>query len=466
MTANINIVTVNASILQAPTPNNLQQTGGLISQGGTIVTPGTASLVGTLAELTALLAPAKAISTITWSADVVTVTTTAPHGWTTGDTPIEIAIVGASPAGYNGTFAATITGANTVTYPLASNPGASTAPGTINLGSVKELTQMGTTYFANNAAPSVYVVELGEGTTTEGVSALTTFIGTVKGTDRQIYGYLVPREWDADAGFLAFLSNHNTVSSEIYFWVTTTVANQAVYSTPGYKCVYAAVESPVAAATEFSLASAFSNALSQIPSSANKLVPMSYSPSYGTTAYPLIGNQNVLQGLATNNVGWVGTGQQGGISSNIIYQGKMSDGNFWNFWYSVDWAQINMQMALANEVIIGSSSSINPLYYNQTGINRLQNRVVAVANQGVGAGIGNGKVVSTQLPQAQFLANLNAGQYAGQIVINAEPFAAYTKENPNDYAAGKYSGLTCVWIPQLPFLNIIFNLLATDLLQY
>ena len=456
-----NIVTVNASVVLAPTPNNLQQTGGLISQGGTTLTQGTATLVSTFAQLQALLATGKAITSLTWATSVVTVTTASPHGWTNGDI-VPITIAGAVPAGYNGTFTGTITGASTLTYPLAANPGAETTPGTVALGAITELTQMGTTYFAGNGVPAIYVVELGEGTATENVPDLTTFIGKVKGTTGQIYNYLVPRGWDNNATFLAFLANYTAVNAQTYFWVTTTVANAAVYA--ALKCVYAEVESPTVSATEFSLASALGVATAQNPSSTNKLTPLSYSPSYGTTAYPLTGTQATLQTLANDNVGWIGTGQQGGISGNILFQGKMSDGNFWNFWYSVDWAQINMQQALANEVINGSASNINPLYYNQSGINRLQNRVVQTASQGVSAGIGNGQVVATKLPIAQFLANLNSGVYNGQIVVNAEPMGAYAAENPNDYAIGKYSGISCVWIPQLPFLNVYFNLQATDLL--
>lgn len=464
MTANINIVTINASVQQAPHPDNLQQTGGLVSQGGSIVTPGTAVMVYSVADVVAALTPAKANSTITWANSLVTVTTASPHGYTIGDTPLAVLIAGALPVGYDGNYFATVTGTNTLTYALQANPGAATAPGTVNLGTVGELLQMAKTYFANPAAPATYIVELGEGIPTEGVPELVTFIGTVAGTNKQIYGYLVPREWDDNAAFLAILPNYQAVSKQLYFWVTTTVANQAVYSGPAFKCVYAEVESPNVAATEFSMASAFSNAMSQVPSSSNKLVPLNYSPSYGTTSYPIVGTQSTLNGLANHNVGWIGTGQQGGISTNIIYQGKMSDGNFWNFWFAVDWAQVQMGQAIANEVILGSASGTNPLYYNQAGINRLQNRVISQAKIGVGAGVGNGTVVLTQLDAATFQANLNAGIYAGQIVVNAEPFASYTAANPSDYAQGRYAGLTCVWIPQLPFLNVIFNLLATDLL--
>ena len=164
MAANINIVTVNASVLQAPASNNLQQNGAFISQGGTNLTKGTASLVSTFAQLQSILASGKTISSLTWATGTVTVTTAAPHGWTNGDTPVSIVIAGAAPSGYNGTFNASITGTNTLTYPLASNPGTETTPGTVSLGSVAEITQMGNTYFAGNGVPSIYVVELGEGT--------------------------------------------------------------------------------------------------------------------------------------------------------------------------------------------------------------------------------------------------------------------------------------------------------------
>lgn len=461
--ATVPIVTVNASVQQAPTPNTLQQTGACVTQGGTTTAPDTLTMVSNLAELEAILAPAVNITSITWSGSVATVTTAAPHGWTNGDV-IPITIAGAAPAGYNGYFTGTITGASTLTYPLASNPGSETTPGTVALGAVNELLTMGTTYFAGNGVLAVNVLELGEANVTPGVATLTTFIANALGSSAQQYGFLIPRQWDNNSAFLTLCNNSTAVDAELYFWVSTTVANRAVYSGPGYKCVYAEVEAPGVGAAEFSLASAFGTALKQNPSSTNKVPPLSYAPSYGTTAYPLRSNQSTFQELANANVGWIGTGQQGGVSGNILFQGKMSDGNAWNFWYSVDWAQINMNLALANEVINGSATNLNPLYYNQPGIDRLQNRVVQTAGQGVAAGLGNGQVIATKLPIAQFLANYNAGDYAGQIVVNAEPFLPYSQENPNDYGIGKYAGISCVWIPQLPFLNIFFNLQATTLI--
>jgi hypothetical protein len=49
-------------------------------------------------------------------------------------------------------------------------------------------------------------------------------------------------------------------------------------------------------------------------------------------------------------------------------------------------------------------------------------------------------------------------------VVNAEPFIFYSRENPNNYGIGLYTGLSCIWVPQLGFQNIIFNLQDTTLI--
>jgi len=457
------IVTVNTSITTAPTPNSLQQRGALVTQGGTTLAPQTLHLLTSATDLADIAALPIVNESLVWASNEVTVTTATPHGFNDGDT-IKVTIAGAVPAGYNGTFDATVTGTDTLTYPLNTNPGAETAPGTTTLASKAELAQMVNTYFEGNGVPAVYVLELGEGTPDEGVAALTTFLANVAGTTDAIYSYLVPREWDALASFLTLCLAYNAPNSKVYFYVTTTVNNRAVYSGPAYKCVFALVESPTVDSQEFSCAAPFGTTLKQNPSSTNKVPPLSYTPAFGVTAYPIRGNQTTLQELAVASVNWIGTGAEGGVTTDILFQGKMSDGNFWNFWYSVDWAQINMDLALANEVINGSATSVNPLYYNQQGIDRLQNRAARIATAGISYGLGNGQVVLTKLSSAQFQSNYNAGLYAGQIVINAEPFSTYTSENPGDYGQGKYAGISCIWIPQLPFLNIIFSLQATTLI--
>lgn len=72
---------------------------------------------------------AKNVQTATWSTNVVTLTTTAAHGFATGDV-IDVASV--TPSGYNGTYTITVTGASTFTYALNSDPGTYSSGGTVS----------------------------------------------------------------------------------------------------------------------------------------------------------------------------------------------------------------------------------------------------------------------------------------------------------------------------------------------
>ena len=69
----------------------------------------------------------------TWSAGVASITTTSAHGLSTG---AYVAITGSVPAGYNGTFQVTVTGASTFTYLLAVNPGTISTEGTVGATAV------------------------------------------------------------------------------------------------------------------------------------------------------------------------------------------------------------------------------------------------------------------------------------------------------------------------------------------
>ena len=63
-----------------------------------------------------------AIASITNATTTATLTTSAAHGLTTGNS---VTVYGAYPYAYNGTYTITVTGATTFTYTMASNPGGS-----------------------------------------------------------------------------------------------------------------------------------------------------------------------------------------------------------------------------------------------------------------------------------------------------------------------------------------------------
>lgn len=454
------IVTVNVSVTNPPAPNTLQQKGAFISQGATTLDEGTTQLLQSMDDLTSILTGAKALSSLAWSGGTVTATTTSAHGFPNGDT-ITLTIAGATPAAYNGTFPATITGATTFTYALVSDPGSETVPGTYLPEDVAELVAMATTFFAQGSNTAVSVLELGAGTAAEGITALTTYM---TGNKNAFYAYLVPRNWADEASFVTYCGTFTADTAKQYFWVTATTGNYASFA--NLKSVVCWVEAPNIPLTEFSAAADFYVTLNYKPSSTNKVPPNSFAFLSGVTAYPVAGsaNQTTLTALANAGVNVVGTGAEGGLSNTLVAYGTMMDKTPFNVWYSIDNVQINLDTDLANEVISGSNNTLNPLYYDQPGINRLQTRAGSTMASEISWGLAVGQLVQTQLPIADFIANYNAGLYASQVVVNAEPFVTYTAENPDDYAQGKYGGLTAVYTPQRGFRQIIFNLLAVNVI--
>jgi hypothetical protein len=452
------IVTVNVSQTVAPVPSTLQKTGALLSQGATTTAPGTQTLLRQPSDLTPILKGALSIASLTQTAGVATATTAAPHGFTVSDT-LPLTIAGASPAGYNGTFTCTVTGANTFTYAV-SNSLVTPATGTIvyTPEDVAELSAMVTTFFAQGSQQAVYVLELGAGNAADGVTYLTTWIAANPGV---FYGYLVPRYWASEPTFLTLLGSFETTTSKTYFWIAATTGNYTNF-TNAMKSAFVMVETPGIPATEFDSASAFQAALNYAPSTINRVTPFQYNYLYGVTPYPTPGNSTLLSNLLTANTNYVGSGAEGGISTSILRNGTTRDGQPFDYWYSVDWVQINVDLDIANAVINGSNNPANPLYYNQDGINRLQDVAAATMAQGISFGMVLGSVVRTNLDQTTFINNFNNGLYDGLAVVNAVPFITYSKANPGDYAIGRYAGFTIIYTPARGFTSIVFNVNVTN----
>lgn len=428
------IVVVNVSQTVAPAPSTLQATGALISQGATTTSAQTETLITQMSDLTAILKGALALTSLVWSGGTVTATTAVPHGFTVSDT-LPLTIAGETPSGYNGTFTCTITGASTFTYPLASNPGSQTVAGVYTPEDVAELVAMATTFFAQGKGISVYVLELGAGNATDGVTALTTFIN---GSPQTIYSYLVPRYWDANSAFLAFLATFEATTAKTYFFITTTTGTYTSY-TAQMKCAFTMVEAPSIPSTEFSCAAPFAVSLSYAPSTLNMVTPFAFSFLFGVTPYPLKGNNALFTALKAASVNWVATGAEGGISTAILKWGTTQDGRQFTYWYSVDWHAINFQLDIANAIINGSNDPLAPLYYNPPGIDTLQAVAQRTANRGITYGLA-----------------------LGPSIVNAVPFGTYVAENPSDFPYGVYNGLSCVMTPNNPFLQITFYLNVTD----
>lgn len=617
------IVQVNVSQTLPPSPSNLQKTGAVISQGGTLTSPGTYSLVVQPASLTPLLALPIGLSSLSWSGGVatatvdtttiasgtynsgtglVTLTLTASLGFQpgsnvtisgatgtgtvsdidgtfvagpgTGGTTLEYTIAtgltltitggnvfaahgvtagdqflttiaGAVPAGYDGTFLALATSSTQFTFPLA-NPGSSPATGTITYTprNVAELVAEIDTFFAQGSNQPLFVLELGSGEPNTTIAFLSNWIAMNPGI---FYSYLVPRNWDGNANFIALAAQFENASAKTYFFVTSTLATYTDYAdtlksinllieaplygvwqanaitaasfsspdvtattttphgvvpgdyftiagvnptayngtflalagTTGSTLVYVPDSAPGSyvsggtlvasfyasngiSVTEFTHAADWFVTLNYDPTSTNKVTPLSFAFLFDVTPFPTKGNAALLATLSAADANVVGTGAEGGISTDILLYGRMLDGNPFNYWYSVDWVQINLDLNLANAVINGSNNPVNPLYYNQDGINRLQGVAASTMGTAITNGLALGTVIQTELSAADLAQALDAGNYAGNIVVNAEPFVQYSIENPNDYAIGRYAGLTVVYTPSRGFDQIIVNLNVTN----
>lgn len=466
------IVKVNVSEQLAPAPSRLQRTGALVSQGGTNQAKGAYALLTQPSSLTSLLPGALAITSITQTTGTATAGTAAPHGFTIADT-ILLTISGAtgSTTAYNGTFLCTITGTSAFTFAVPSGT-ASPATGTIvyTPEDVAELTSMVTTFFAQGGGASVYVLELGAGNATDGITALTAFITANPGF---FYSYLLPHTWGVAPTFYSTFANGYTApTAKTYFHVTTTLAywqaNPTVFAAT-LKSVIVTIEAPAvatAAATgtpiEFSAAAGFYVTLNQNPP-ATQVTQAGFSFLFGVTPYPVVGNNALFVSFKAANINIIGTGAEGGISNTIWLYGKTLDGfDFNKWWYSIDFVQIQLDLNTSNAVINGSNNPLAPLDYNQPGVNTLQGVAVSTMRSAIGSGLALGTLIQTQLTGAQLAAALEAGTYAGNVLVNAVPFAAYATQAPDDYAAGIYAGLSVVYAPQLGFQQIIYNVVASS----
>jgi hypothetical protein len=458
------IVNINVSVTNPPKPSQLLKSGAMISAGGTTLAAGTYKLLTSATDLTTIVTPDKTIATIVWATNVVTVTLSAPHGWTTGDL-IPVVISGVAPTGYNGAYTATITSTTAFTYPLATSPGTATTMGKVTAVTTLEVQQMNTTFWAQGASRAVYVLELGEVSNTAAITALATFIAgdvSLGNTYQTFFSYLVPREWDDESTFKTLVNNYTSPGSLVKFFVSTTISTYEGWVTGKYPNVFAGVEAPGIGSTEFSMAGPFQSSLANDPGSSNMVPPMAYRFMYGVTEYPPAGNGTLLKTLQDNNINYIGSAAEGGLSNKMLVAGHMLDGNPFNYWYAVAWCAINLELDLANEVINGSNTTINPLYYEQRGIDRLQNRSLKTLRSGISYGLILGQVIDTRLNQSDFNDAFNKGSYAGNAVINAVPFSSYTGLNPSDYADGKYNGLSAVITPKRGFESITFNLNVTN----
>jgi hypothetical protein len=434
------IVTVNTTVTVAPTPSQLQQSGAMISVGGTSLATGTYQYCGQLSALQGILLSSG-------SGNYVELnnmgTTFFAQGDTVGTYVLELGTQGTAAAGI-AALQAWITSNPGVFYsylvPAAWDNAAN------QVGSI-QITSGGSGY---TAAPTVTFAGGGGGSGAAGtaviqggsvVSVTITNPGTGY-TATPTITFSAPTSGTTATGTVTLasalavlVSNYASPTGKTYFFVTTTSTNIVNYA-PN-KSAYARVASPTAVSTEFQAATAFYQWLNNRPAANNKLAPMAYRFAFGVTPWAKPGNGATINTVLTNYGNVILTGSEGGISDACEFKGTLMDGSQASWWYGIDWFQIQVKQAMAAAIINGSNQQ-PPLLYDQPGINAL----LAVAEQVAANAVTFGCALS--------------------ITVTAIPFATYTTENPNDYKAGQYGGFSATAVGQNGFLTITFQLDAVE----
>ncbi len=219
---------------------------------------------------------------------------------------------------------------------------------------------------------------------------------------------------------------------------------------------------PGTAPTEMDAAAMFYKIINQAPSATNKVTPFAFDFWYGVTPFPSQGNGALLSTLQAANITIVGTGAEGGISNTIDLWGRTLDGNDFSYWYATDWLAVNCDLNVTNAIINGSNNPINPLYYNQAGINSLEGIIAQTVENGVTFGMILGTPIQLSLDGPMLNNNTDAGLYTGYSIVNAVPFIQYSIENPGDYKIGRYAGFSVIFTPARGFENVIINMTVSS----
>lgn len=433
------IVNLSGYLTVAPTPSQLQQSGAVISLGGTTLTTGTYQFISQVSDLTSILSTLGNYVDLTNAAN-----TFFAQGNVVGFYVLELGVQTTVGGGVDalqtwindnpGVFYSYLTpkswdAEDAVSFITITDGGTgyTTAP-TVTISAPTSGTTATATASINSSGvvTSVTVTNPGSGYTT---TPTVTFSAPTSGTAATGTATL--------GSALNILSgNYSSPTGRTYFFGTTVLANIGFYS--ANKSLFMVAESPSAPGTEFTAAAFFYQWLVNLPSATNMLAPMSYRYLYGVTPWNPSGNQATMTTLLSAYINIVDTGAEGGISNSCIFKGTTMDGSQASWWYGVDWFQIQAKQAQAAEVINGSNSQPR-LLYDQNGVNAL----LGVANQVGKNAVSFGCALS--------------------VAIVATPFYTYSNANPGNYKDGVYGGFLASVTGQNGFLVINFIL---DAIQF
>jgi hypothetical protein len=277
-------------------------------------------------------------------------------------------------------------------------------------------------WFKITGAPALYILEIGTGGT---VANVATYLQN--GTRPVPYSIICPTAWTTDEGLKSLAQTYDGADDRFYFAINTLPSASFFV---GIKSVWTMAKPAGSPATEHPAAALAALIASYNLSPAELMTSIRYSYMPGFTPFQPTKLQKST--LFAQRINWIDTGKEAGLSDvTLLENGVASDGLRLGFWYATNWAQINIERDLAAAVINGSADTDNPLFYDQDGIDRLQQVAQATVNRGISFGL-----------------------IAGAPKVTAVSFADYKASNPADVAAGIYKGLALTFEPEKGFSAI------------
>lgn len=364
--------------------------------------------------------------------------TLSAHSFQPGITT-SVNVSGAVPKAFNTFFSCKIINSTTM-YFLVQNRslGSATTLGKVTDYGTTQLYAQVNTWFKQNDARGTnnpcFVLEAGNGTVASGLINLGSFIANNPGV---IYGYVLP--YEVVSNQLAGFANQYASQYDLtYFFTTDRATDSNLYGIKSIINTYTPSNLGIEKTGEFQAAAVAFNAANFEPT-ARKNSPLQFSTVYGVTPHP--GKESDKKAIVDRNSTIIDTGIEGGINATIVYGGHTmdstpTDSRDFSWWRAVNYAQIELDKNVANEVILGSDTdSVNPLYFNQRGIDRLQARAQSVVKSMADTGV-----------------------IFEETTVNAIDFDTYTTQNPTHFAQGIYNGLSVTITPSRFLASITITL--------
>lgn len=163
--------------------------------------------------------------------------------------------------------------------------------------------------------------------------------------------------------------------------------------------------------------------------SSNPLSPLQWKYATGITPQDELTN-DLLDALNQNGCNWIGTS----LNNICILGGMVGDGKSWEYYFALDTFIYQLIAGMGTRLISGSNAPSTAITFDQTGIDQVRDKLVAIATNMVALKVllefGSDYDATNRLI-------LNVGEW------NMIDYATYKSTQNEDWTNGMYNGASC-----------------------